>query len=398
MGVPFSPKHSAELLAGCFGLKGAPTSSFIQSLSFKGANAVCVGGHSTQSIIEGNKAVPLTQIALNDDFEQLIQNLDNEINCFNGVTDSQGSIENLRLVSAKATPATEGPHLGPNFKNSTLQNLEPTPQCGLAKMDHDPVQIIAQSEGNWLLIQRPTHLKEIQNFEVNLGKRCPPNKLDPPKPPKRRAQGGVVVSPRDFLGNDALVSVLIDRDHHGWVTDAIDSIFLPHDSSLIKAIPFSLNDCEDKIFWPHNADGSYSVRSGYRLLSEDDSKDSPSVSDLAPTKRLWKGIWGLKVPNRVKTFMWRAGTDSLPSKMNLLKRKVLSNDLCPDCKLESESSFHALWTCRVVALVWKCKFEWLRKLTVRCNSFLDVIKLCQDHNGLLDLFAMTGSLLWSRRN
>nr|POE67196.1 putative ribonuclease h protein [Quercus suber] len=96
--------------------------------------------------------------------------------------------------------------------------------------------------------------------------------------------------------------------------------------------------------------------------------------------------------------MWRAGTDSLPSKMNLLKRKVLSNDLCPDCKLESESSFHALWTCRVVAPVWKCKFEWLRKLAVRCNSFLDVIELCQDHNGLLDLFAMIGSLLWSRRN
>nr|POE95048.1 mitochondrial phosphate carrier protein 3, mitochondrial [Quercus suber] len=96
--------------------------------------------------------------------------------------------------------------------------------------------------------------------------------------------------------------------------------------------------------------------------------------------------------------MWRAGTDSLPSKMNLLKRKVLCNDLCPDCKLESESSFHALWTCRVVAPVWKSKFEWLRKLAVRCNSFLDVIKLCQDHNGLLDLLAMTGSLLWSRRN
>ncbi len=31
MGVPCSTKHSAELLAGCFGLKGAPTSSFLQS-------------------------------------------------------------------------------------------------------------------------------------------------------------------------------------------------------------------------------------------------------------------------------------------------------------------------------------------------------------------------------
>ncbi|XP_065634207.1 putative ribonuclease H protein At1g65750 [Quercus suber] len=104
------------------------------------------------------------------------------------------------------------------------------------------------------------------------------------------------------------------------------------------------------------------MKSGYRLLSEEDMKDSPSSSNLSPTKRIWKGIWSLKTPNKVKTLLWRAGTDSLPSKASLLKRKVVCNDLCSECKLESESSFHALWVCCVVAQVWEQKFAWLCKL------------------------------------
>ncbi|XP_065620823.1 uncharacterized protein LOC136063823 [Quercus suber] len=156
------------------------------------ASGACVGGRSTQSINEGIKDVPPIQFKLNDDFEKLIQNLDNEIKRFDGATDSLDNSENLRPISTKATPATAGPQLGPNFESSNLQNLEPTPQCDPAKMDHDQVRIKAQAEGKWLRIQRPTHLKEIQNFEVNLGKRCPPNKLVPPNPPKRRALGSVV--------------------------------------------------------------------------------------------------------------------------------------------------------------------------------------------------------------
>nr|XP_023876445.1 uncharacterized protein LOC111988870 [Quercus suber]POE81184.1 putative ribonuclease h protein [Quercus suber] len=81
-----------------------------------------------------------------------------------------------------------------------------------------------------------------------------------------------------------------------------------------------------------------------------------------------------------------------------MKRKVIANDLCPECNLVSESTFHALWACRVAAQVWDLKFAWLRKLFGKCSSFLDVIQLCQDHSTLLDLFTMTVSLLWTRRN
>ena len=96
--------------------------------------------------------------------------------------------------------------------------------------------------------------------------------------------------------------------------------------------------------------------------------------------------------------LWRAGLDSLPSKANLLKRKVLVDDLCPGYKIESESSFHALWSCTELNSVWKGKFDWLKNLSRDCSSFLEVIQLCQSHKDLIELFAKTVSLIWACRN
>lgn len=109
---------------------------------------------------------------------------------------------------------------------------------------------------------------------------------------------------------------------------------------------------------------------------EEELKEAPSPYNLTPTKRIWKSIWSLCVPNRVKTLFWRAGIDSLPLKANLLKRRVLNNDLCPGCKIKSETSFHALWSCTELTSVWDAKFAWLKNLAKDCNSFVEVIQLC----------------------
>ena len=207
-----------------------------------------------------------------------------------------------------------------------------------------------------------------------------------------------VVSPRSFLGIDARVSVLIDKDNRCWMKETIDNLFLPHEAELIQSIPISLSSCEDQMFWPHNPDGLYSVRSGYRRLLEDDRLEVPSTSDLSTTRSLWKGVWGLCVPNRVKTLLWSAGTNSLPSLEKLKKRKIVLDDFYPGCKLNAESTLHAIWSCPAIASVWSSNFGWLQVKTNSCLSFLDVIQGCQDHCGRLDLLAMILAQVWSRRN
>ena len=126
--------------------------------------------------------------------------------------------------------------------------------------------------------------------------------------------------------------------------------------------------------------------------------DGPSSSDLSLTKKVWRGIWNLRIPNRVKSLLWRVGSKALPTRVNLRKRKILTDDSCPHCNLDKETSFHALWSCSCLYPVWKVHFSWLTKLAMKCTSLLDVIQLSQDHNNLMELFALTVALIWAGSN
>ena len=170
-----------------------------------------------------------------------------------------------------------------------------------------------------------------------------------------------VISPPDFLGSDAKVSVLIDHNKSSWIDEVVDNIFLPHETSLIKAIPLCSGDCEDNLFWCRNSNGVYSVKSSYMMILENEMKDSHSSSDLSMTRKVWRGVWSLRIPNRVKTLLWRAGSETLPTKENLWKRRILSDASCPNCNINKESSFHALWSCPYLSPIWKVHFDWLIK-------------------------------------
>ncbi|KAG6640000.1 hypothetical protein CIPAW_10G141100 [Carya illinoinensis] len=47
----------------------------------------------------------------------------------------------------------------------------------------------------------------------------------------------------------------------------------------------------------------------------------------------------------VQYFIWRACHESLPTKSNLVLRKVVEDPLCPICQRDKETTIHALWTC-----------------------------------------------------
>nr|POF09816.1 hypothetical protein CFP56_67424 [Quercus suber] len=84
------------------------------------------------------------------------------------------------------------------------------------------------------------------------------------------------------------------------------------------------------------------VKSGYRFLHEWQGLDGfrGQVSD--DQKRFWKSIWRIKVPGKIKHFIWKACSNSLPTKENLLRRRVLQDSVCHLCDRELEDVFHAL--------------------------------------------------------
>jgi len=54
-----------------------------------------------------------------------------------------------------------------------------------------------------------------------------------------------------------------------WNSHTIDPNFLPFEGVRIKAIPIYVVAQEDTLIWPKSKDGPYSVKTSYKLLSDE---------------------------------------------------------------------------------------------------------------------------------
>ena len=89
----------------------------------------------------------------------------------------------------------------------------------------------------------------------------------------------------------------------------------------------------------------------------------------------------------------RAGSNSLPTKVNLTKRMLLIEATCNQCNEGPKDTFHALWTCPQLSMVWQVLFPNLVTASCSCASFLSVIQLAQQQGRRFDLFAWTVSII-----
>ena len=142
----------------------------------------------------------------------------------------------------------------------------------------------------------------------------------------------------------------------------------------------------------------YQVRSGYHLLCDLYENDVASSSDTAGQKIFWNRPWKLNIPNKVKFFLWRACTDSIPTMLNLHKRRIVPSLVCCLCHVGEESVLHALWFCQDICSVWGSCFTSLPSEFSKVSLFRDLLELvfCSSLNA--EVFAMTCWSIWSRWN
>ena len=60
-------------------------------------------------------------------------------------------------------------------------------------------------------------------------------------------------------------------------------------------------------------------------------------------------------------FGWRACNEILPTKLNLSKRKIIADAMCPICLRFPESVVHTLWDCGAARDVWAGSLKILQK-------------------------------------
>ena len=87
---------------------------------------------------------------------------------------------------------------------------------------------------------------------------------------------------------------------------------------------------EDVLICPYTNDGQYTCKTGYRFLKEEVEMDYVQV-DSGTDINLWKGIWSLQIPNKVKNLLWRASRGAMPTKEALVRRTIIKDPLCDRC-------------------------------------------------------------------
>jgi len=118
----------------------------------------------------------------------------------------------------------------------------------------------------------------------------------------------------------------------------------------------------------------YQVRSVYHLLCDLHNNEVASSSDTTGQKKLWNSLRKLNVPNKVKFFLWRACTNSIPTMLNLHKRRIVPTSVCSLCHVREESVLHALWSCEDICLVWGSFFASLPSEFSRVSSLRDLLE------------------------
>ena len=194
------------------------------------------------------------------------------------------------------------------------------------------------------------------------------------------------------------VGDLIDQENRTWKEELIDRTFYDFEASTIKSIPLCQSLQEDVLIWPFNPGGVYSVKSGYRFLQDSSLARQPSSSTPNPLQQLWKKLWSLDVLNKVKHLLWRACKDSLPTKANLMRRKIVPDNLCEICKQHEEDTLHALFHCPELQSIWMATPSWNQALFRQSTCFSDF--LVSVFAGLKEpeLLMVVLWNLWRRRN
>lgn len=77
-----------------------------------------------------------------------------------------------------------------------------------------------------------------------------------------------------------------------------------------------------------------------------------------PCTGLWTFIWNLKIPPKVKFFLWQCAREILPTLSLLHDRGIDLNATCKWCNTEEEDLGHLFQNCQLAKMAWNIFTMW----------------------------------------
>uniref|UniRef100_A0A803QR46 Uncharacterized protein n=1 Tax=Cannabis sativa TaxID=3483 RepID=A0A803QR46_CANSA len=187
--------------------------------------------------------------------------------------------------------------------------------------------------------------------------------------------------------NHHTVDSLFHVHDRSWDDSLVRDMFNVRDSTLILSIPLSFSAIDDHWAWIGEKTGYFSVKSAYKLLQTQKS-NRPGDNNSS----FWRKLWHLKIPPKVKNFMWRAVSDVLPTCLQLSSKGVSVSPMCPVCHHTAESATHILLSCPFALSCWqKADLVPYGNFVGTVGHFLHLVFIGFDD----DISCHVGMLCWS---
>ncbi|XP_016743109.2 uncharacterized protein [Gossypium hirsutum] len=159
---------------------------------------------------------------------------------------------------------------------------------------------------------------------------------------------GNKINTQPIHGSVQTVSQQIDQENRIWKEELISSLFSDEEVEAIKCIPLSKTRCDDCQVWQGEKTGQYIVRNGYKELMS--QSDTTEISE--DIQMVFKKLWPLSIPAKIKITMWRALRGFLQTGQVLFNRRIRNSAICSRCNLGSESLLHVVADCNNVKEIW----------------------------------------------
>ncbi|XP_071722530.1 uncharacterized protein [Rutidosis leptorrhynchoides] len=151
-----------------------------------------------------------------------------------------------------------------------------------------------------------------------------------------------------------LVADLIESDSKKWNVNRVTALFQENIANEILAQPLCLHSRPDKLVWTANKSGIYTIKSGYNRMHS--SATHPNNQQLSPSyqtpKLLWPTIWKLPTSPKIRFLIWNICNNSLTTKENLHRRKMIPDLLCQICGQAPETMERLFILCGWTKIVW----------------------------------------------
>ncbi|KAK9984238.1 hypothetical protein SO802_033763 [Lithocarpus litseifolius] len=196
-----------------------------------------------------------------------------------------------------------------------------------------------------------------------------------------------LLSARDVIKEGSIWSI---GDGCTWDRSKVNAWFLPSSRAEVLRVRLGSLDCHGKLVWNENKPRTFSVKSAYQVALRIHRSSSAEHSRARDDKLVWNRLWGLPIPPKVRNFVWRACSDILPTRANLVRQKVHMDPKCAICGEHDEAVIHILWQCPLARNVWALVRGRLQKCDSSALDFLNlartlVVKLSREE---LETWAM----------